>query len=137
MSDLSPAPVVTMTSSAEAPAPAAVTNTDAAPFDRKAVHVVVDAKGRRIAVRRMTPLQRVRLLRTVGAEASANQAWLEFAFAAASVVSIDDSPETVATVKEVEAMIARLDEDGIDAMKPVLAKIYNDDATEASAEAGK
>ncbi len=86
--------------------------------------VVTDAGGRRIALRRLTALDKLRLFKAAGPDLSQNQPWLGMAVLACSVTSIDDVPmPTPATEQQIEAMVARLGDSGIAAVAEALSPI--------------
>lgn len=78
---------------------------------------VVDARNRRIKIRKLNALDRMRLLEAIGATGSEIPQYLGYAVLAASVVSIDGSVESPpATKKQLEAMVQRLDDEGLNAV---------------------
>ncbi|HEX3350109.1 MAG TPA: hypothetical protein VHS58_18625 [Acetobacteraceae bacterium] len=83
---------------------------------------VVDAEGRRLALRRLTALDKLRLFKAAGPVLAQNQPWLGMAVLAASVVAIDDVPvPPPATEAQVEALVQRLGDTGIAAVACALA----------------
>ncbi len=94
---------------------------------------IVDAQGRRVSIRKLTALDKLRLFKAAGPVLSQNQPWLGMAMLASSVVSIDDVP-VPGTVNEqqIEALIARLGDDGIAA----IASSATFDETDDLADAG-
>jgi hypothetical protein len=81
-----------------------------------------DAQGRRLTLRRLTALDKLRLFKAAGPELARNQSWLGMALLAASVAAIDDIPvPQPASEGQIEAMVARLGDDGIDAVGKALA----------------
>lgn len=80
-----------------------------------------DETGRRIKVRRMGPLQRLRLFKAIGPELSQNDRYLGYAVLAASVVEIDGQPVPFpATELQIEALIDRLGDHGFAAVGRML-----------------
>lgn len=84
----------------------------------------VSEAGSVIVVRKLGPLQRMRLAEIIGAAAAQNPMYLGTATSAASVVSIDGDPVPFpASKRELEATVQRLDDDGIEAASAALAKL--------------
>lgn len=78
---------------------------------------VTDEKGRKILLRKPGPLAQYRLVLAVGAEAAANQTYMQMINPLIYVASIDGDPvHPPATLREVEALIQRLDDDGLGAV---------------------
>lgn len=85
----------------------------------------VDPAGRRITIKKITLLERSRLLRVVGPELSGNMQWMGLAIVAASVTSIDgDLMAKPGTVREIEALFSLLDDDGLNAVAESYAKNF-------------
>jgi hypothetical protein len=83
---------------------------------------VVDADGRRIALRRLNALDKLRLFEAAGPELSRNDRWLGMAALAASVTAIDDVPIPVPNSKAaIEGVIRRLGDAGIAAVAGAVA----------------
>lgn len=86
----------------------------------------IDARGRHITVRKLSSLQKIKLHEMVGPDASKVSYYMEAAFYAASVVKIDSEPiARPATKLQLEALIDRLDEDGLAASVGALAELLN------------
>ena len=84
---------------------------------------VTDALGRRLTLRRPTALDKLRLFKAAGPVLAYNQPWLGLALLAASVVAIDDVPvPPPATEAQIEALVARLGDDGLEAIDAALAR---------------
>ncbi len=80
--------------------------------------VLSDAKGRKLAVRDLSALEQLRLLRAIGPDQSMNQPYVMSVQAAASVVSIDGVPCAKPTnERQIDAMIDRLGDDGLAAVQ--------------------
>ncbi|MDR3473338.1 MAG: hypothetical protein P4M09_16890 [Devosia sp.] len=78
---------------------------------------VTDAKGRVLVVKKMAPLQRMRLLKAVGSENANNAPYLGYAALAASVSEIDGEAVTFPTTEaQVEFLVQRLGDEGLDAI---------------------
>jgi hypothetical protein len=89
----------------------------------EAAPVAVDAQGRRLALRRLTALDKLRLFKAAGAVLAHNQPWLGMAVLAASVTAIDDVPvPQPASEAQIEALVARLGDDGVAAVAAALAE---------------
>lgn len=79
--------------------------------------VVVDGGGRSIALRKPGVLAQYRFVEAVGAAAAGNETYMGMAMPLIYVAEIDGDPVAPPTRKsEVEALIQRLDEDGINAV---------------------
>lgn len=84
---------------------------------------VRDSVGRRLALRRLTALDKLRLYKAAGPVLAQNPSWLGMAVLAASVVSIDDVPVPApSTEAQVEALVARLGDEGLEAVAGALAR---------------
>lgn len=80
-----------------------------------------DAAGRRLALRRLTALDKLRLYKAAGPALAQNAPWMGVALLAASVAAIDGIPVPApATEAQVEALVARLGEDGLAAVAEAL-----------------
>lgn len=102
----------------------------------EAAPLAVDAQGRRLALRRLTALDKLRLLKAAGPVLAHNQPWLGIAVLAASVTAIDDVPvPPPGNEAQVEALVARLGDDGIAAVAEALSEAATP-ATELAALAG-
>jgi hypothetical protein len=93
---------------------------------QKAAGVTVqDRAGRTIAIKRPGPVERMRLFKAIGGEASTNAAYVNMALLAITVVSIDG--EVVArptSVLQVEALVQRLGDDGLEAIITGIAEHF-------------
>ncbi|MGH3635603.1 MAG: hypothetical protein ACRDTS_16260 [Mycobacterium sp.] len=99
--------------------------------------VVTDAEGRRIALRRLSALDKLRLFKAAGPVLAQNQPWLGMAVLACSVTAIDDVPVPAsATEQQIEAMVARLGDTGINAIAAALDAESTADSSETLAAAG-
>ena len=102
-----------------------------------AAPVVTDAEGRRIALRRLSALDKLRLFKAAGPVLAQNQPWLGMAVLACSVTAIDDVPVPApSTEQQIEAMVARLGDTGINAIAVALDAEPAADSPEAVATAG-
>ena len=98
---------------------------------------VTDGQGRRIALRRLNALDKLRLFKAAGPVLAQNQPWLGMAVLACSVTAIDDVPVPVpATEQQIESMVARLGDGGINAIAVALDAEPATDSPEAVATAG-
>jgi hypothetical protein len=86
-----------------------------------------DAGGREIEVRKIKPIDRLRILEIIGAENSNNGPYLAFAVMAGSVTKIDgvDVPR-MTTKLALEAMVSKLDDAGIAAVNAAFQELYPD-----------
>jgi hypothetical protein len=88
------------------------------------VHTV-EAQGRTFGVRKLQALDRLKMFEVVGAENSKNEAYLGYAALAFHVVSIDGETVNRPTSKlQLEALIQRLGDDGMDAVGAALEKLF-------------
>ena len=98
---------------------------------------VVDSLGRRLSLRGLTALDRLRIFKAAGAELALNQPWLAMASLASSVTAIDDIPIPMPTTEvQIEALIARLGDRGIDAIAQTIDPYPDNDTTEQVTSAG-
>lgn len=82
---------------------------------------VSDAGGRRITLRRLSALDKLRLFKAAGPVLAQNQPWLGMAVLACSVTAIDGVPVPApVTEPQIEAMVARLGDPGIEAIAAAL-----------------
>lgn len=88
--------------------------------------VVTDARGRKIKVRRLNALDRARLFKSIGPAQAANAPYLGMAMIVASATEVDGTPMLFpASDQQIEAAIARFDDDGMDAIATGLNGIMN------------
>jgi hypothetical protein len=79
--------------------------------------IVTDARGRTITIIKLGALQKMRLLKAVGPVNSKNDQYMGYAALAASVTAIDGMPEGFpGSEAQIEAIVGRLDQDGLDAV---------------------
>lgn len=78
---------------------------------------VTDARGRVIGLRKLSPLDRMRLFRVVGSEGVKNEFYFGYATLAYHVTSIDGEAVVRPTNEmQLEALVQRLDDDGLAAI---------------------
>lgn len=78
---------------------------------------VTDAKGRAIGVKKMNPLDRLKLFEVIGGDNSKNEQYVGYAALAFLVTSIDGDPVPRPSNKlQLEALVQRLDDEGMDAV---------------------
>ena len=88
---------------------------------------VTDDHGRTLTFRRMTVLDKLRLFRAAGPQLSQNGPWLGIALLACSVTAIDDVPVPMpANEQQIEALVARLGDEGIAAAARALSSTAPD-----------
>jgi len=88
----------------------------------QALTETTDAQGRRLALRRLTALDKLRLYKAAGPELAQNPPWLGTALLAASVSAIDDIPvPPPINEAQIEAIVQRLGDDGIKAVSAAVA----------------
>jgi len=83
----------------------------------------VDQSGRTIIVRRINALDRLRLLKAAGPELSQNDAWLNLAALALSVIEINGIPRaTPVNERQIEAAVMELGDFGLQAVAESLSE---------------
>jgi hypothetical protein len=89
---------------------------------------VLDGQGRKLTIRHINALDRLRLLKAAGPDLSQNDAWLNMAALALSVVEINGTPRvTPANERQIEAIVSELGDDGL--QKVAEALIQNSETT--------
>lgn len=97
-----------------------------------ATETIADARGRQIAVRRVTRRESMRLMRGWGTACNV-QMWLGNALLAATARSVDGVPlPNPVTPEQAEATVDRLDDDGLNAIGEWLQAQAEVDVTEAA-----
>lgn len=98
-------PTLTVNEAAEAPAQ----KTNAA--------TVPDARGRKITIRKLGPVERMRLARLVGPEGAKNETYMGYATLAFTVTDIDgEKVFPPLNEREIEVIVGLLDDDGLEAV---------------------
>ncbi len=83
---------------------------------------VTDSEGRVLTLRRLTALDKLRLFKAAGPTLAHNHLWLGMATLACAVIAIDDVPvPPPANEAQIEALVARLGDPGLNAVAAVLA----------------
>lgn len=77
---------------------------------------ITDSLGRIILLKKPSVLDQYRLVEILGAELSANQVYMGMVIPLLFVQSIDNIPVIFSKKTELEALIKRLDEEGIDSV---------------------
>lgn len=78
---------------------------------------VTDPRGRSISLRKLNALDRMKLFELVGADNAKNEQYLGYATLAYMVAAIDGESAPRPTTKlQLEAMVQRLDDDGLEAI---------------------
>lgn len=95
-----------------------------------------DPKGRRIVLRKPGVLSQFRLVEMLGDTAS-NKTYVNMVLPITYVGSIDGDPVSIGTKRELEALIQRLDEDGIVAVAQAVQENFGEQDTEANKESVK
>lgn len=96
---------------------------------------VTDSAGRVIAIRKPGILQRLRLFELIGGENAKNEMYLGFVSLAAHVASIDGEPVPFPVSKrELEALVARLDDHGLNAVAAAAAEHFSGSLDEEAKE---
>jgi hypothetical protein len=102
-----------------APAAAAASTTPTQQFvaDANGIVRTKDERGRSIGVKKLSPLDRMRLFKALGGQLSANEVYMGYAALAASVTEIDGEPVAPPiTERQLEAMVSRLGDEGLNAV---------------------
>ena len=82
---------------------------------------IVDGRGRRLALRQLTALDKLRLFKAAGSVLAQNAPWVGIALLACSVAAIDDVPvPTPVSEGQIEALVQRLGDAGIAAVAEAL-----------------
>jgi hypothetical protein len=96
--------------------------------------IVEDRRGRQIALRKLGVVEQLRLFKCLGADLAENKAYFGLARLAAMVSAIDDVPVPFpANEQGLEAILDRLDEDGVEAVGLAAAEMVR---TDVLADAG-
>ena len=83
---------------------------------------VRDSMGRTLTMRRISALDRLRLLKAAGPDLSQNDAWLNMAGLALSVVELDGIPRAMPiNERQIEAAISELGDSGLQAVADALS----------------
>lgn len=135
-----PAPVLAAppaaTPAAPVPTPAAPATPGVTIIDARNA-TVRDDQGRLIKVKRLGAQARYRLFRALGAENVENRLMIHYATLAGSVIEIDGAPIPFPNTElQVEALIQRLDDEGLEAVMSALVAMAPE-MTEGVADAAK
>jgi hypothetical protein len=76
---------------------------------------VSDELGRVIVIKYLGPLDRMRLVKLVGQDAK-NEIYMGYAVLASAVSKIDDDDVSVSTLREIEFLVERLGDEGLNAV---------------------
>jgi hypothetical protein len=94
---------------------------------------VTDAAGREITIRKISPLDRLRLYEAVGPALSKNDEWIAGALPAVCVTAINGAPQAFPTKKAIEQLVRTLGDEGLAA----IAKGYRENfSPEETGETG-
>ncbi len=100
----------------------------------QAAPAVTDGAGRLLSLRRLSALDKLRLFKAAGATLAQNGPWMGIALLAASVAAIDEVPVPApVTEAQIEALVARLGEEGLAAVADALAAPVPADEVAATA----
>ncbi len=81
----------------------------------------LDELGRKLTIRRISALDRLRLLKAAGPDLSQNDAWLNMAALALSVTEINGIPRPTPTnERQIEAIVSELGDHGLQAVAEIL-----------------
>ena len=96
-----------------------------------------DTAGRKIVARRLNALDKLRLLKSAGPVLSENQAWLGVAMLAVSAVELDGVPIPMPVNElQIEALVGKLGDPGLDAIAVALAATEPDTLASAGNSPG-
>ena len=111
------AKVTVHTGESVAKAPAADTPSQAIVKAAAMPQAVTDAQGRTLGVKKLGPLDRMKMFEMVGPENAKNEPYLGYAILALHVTGIDGEPVgRPANRLQLEALVQRLGDDGLDAV---------------------
>ena len=101
--------------------------------------IITDTKGRKITLRKMNVLDQVKLLRAIGPAQANNEPYVMLVNVAAAVSMIDGVPQPPpVNERQIDAAIARLDDDGFNAISAYMrAEIKKAEAAAEAAMAGE
>lgn len=98
---------------------------------------LIDASGRRIRVRGLTALDTLRLFKAAGPQLALNDAWMNLATLAVSVVSIDEFPMPAPTGEaQIEMIVERLGDVGLNAVAEALEAPTSEPQTDTREHVG-
>lgn len=91
--------------------------------------IVVDARGRAIKVRQLKAIDRMRLFGFIDNSMADKDRWLSYAFLASCCAAIDGDPVMLPSgTKEIEFLVQRLDDEGLNAIATKLTEIAGETA---------
>jgi hypothetical protein len=94
--------------------------------------VNTDASGRRLTLRPLSARERFELFKAIPNEQQGNLSWMGWTLAACSVRAINDVPVPIPTnEKEIAALVAQLDDDGIEVAQQFIIDRQNERAARA------
>jgi hypothetical protein len=100
--------------------------------------VVSDARGRRIRLTRPSALAQYKIVQVMGGDSSSNATYVQMVLPLLFVSAIDDDPVFFpAKAIEIDALIQRLDEDGIAAVMKGVSENFAKEDPEAERDAIK
>jgi hypothetical protein len=95
--------------------------------EKPGVSYTTDATGRRIGYRKLSALEKMRVLKYVGAAASENRPYVGMAILAASVREINSEIEPFPqSERQIEAIIGQLDDVGVEAVAELMQTLHAD-----------
>jgi hypothetical protein len=99
---------------------------------------VTDAKGRAITLKKPGVLAQYNMILMLGAEAAANQVYVNMVLPVMFVTAIDGDPVSRVTKRtELDALIQRLDDEGIEAVMSGVTENFGKPNSEKDAQALK
>ena len=93
------------------------TPTQAVAASARATLVVIDARGRSITVRRLSPLARMNMIRIIPAADGEKAQYVGYCALACGVAEIDgERYPNPTSIRQIEAIVQTLDDDGLEAV---------------------
>lgn len=102
----------------------------------QSVVTVTDKQGRSIEVKKLKPIERMRMLQMIGPDNALNGPYLGYATLAFPVTKIDsDALPRPSNLTGIEGIVTKLDQDGLDAVGEAFKELYPDAAAQEAAKA--
>lgn len=99
--------------------------------------IITDASGRKIALRKITVLDQVRLLRAIGPAQAENKPYTDIVMMAAMVSEVGGVPMLIPTnERQIDAAVERIGSEGFAALQVYMVKAVDDIMAAAAAAAG-
>jgi len=98
------------------------------------VHVCTDKDGRTIGIKKLGPVERMRMFSIIGAENARNDAYLSIAALAFLVVEMDGAPVVrPGNMLQLEGLVSRLGDNGLEAIAIEAAERFAPEQIDESA----